>query len=233
MAATSYLDIDQLKDVLNIRTGTLDDALQLAIDSASRQIDEYCNDQFWLEAAPVARLFRPDYARSLFVGSFLDTASTTIQLDADDDGVFETTLAANDWQAEPIDRRPGWPYNQIETLGAIFFPGSMRDPFFGYGYGFTNTIWGYGPNGYPRSQRARVKVIARWGWPTVPVQVQQACQILAIDHYKSKDITNGAAGSAGLSVTAFGGHSEAKVTLAGFNPMARSLLCGLRDVVIA
>jgi hypothetical protein len=48
----------------------------------------------------------------------------------------------------------------------------------------------------------------------VPPQVRMACQILAIDHYKSKDLTGGIAG--------FG--EVGPVRISAFSPQARSLI---------
>lgn len=67
---------------------------------------------------------------------------------------------------------------------------------------------------FPVATRPTVRVTAVWGWPAVPPQVRMACQILAVDHYKSKDLTGGIAG--------FG--EVGPVRIAAFSPQARSLL---------
>lgn len=219
MASTSYLDVEQLKAALRIANNSFDDSLQLAIDSASRQIDEHCNEQFWLTDAPVARLFRPEHGRVVWTGSFATTAGVQVELDLDDDGAFETTLSAADWQAEPISPDSGWPYNRIEALGSVCFPHYRRGSYLG--------------ERYATSRRARVRVTARWGWPSVPAQVVQACQILAIDHYKSKDVVNGSAGNSSLSTGTAGSFKNSTVRHSGLNPMAAKLICGFRDLVVA
>lgn len=73
---------------------------------------------------------------------------------------------------------------------------------------------------FPTGARPQVRVTAVWGWPAVPAQVRQACQILAVDHYKSKDMTGGVAG--------FG--DAGPVRVAAFNPQARNLIESLRLV---
>lgn len=235
MATTSYLTVDQLKATLRIDpTNTrFDDLLQLAIDSASRQIDQHCDDQFWLADAPSPKLFQASHPRRLFTPSFANTAGLVVELDLDDDGTFETTWTeGRDFQVTPVAPTAGWPYRGLEMLGSAFLPtGDWRQGIVAFGDGFYGPT--FGGEWWPRSQRARVRVTAQWGWPAVPPQVKQACSILATDHYKSKDVTEGASGVQGLSTGRFGSASHASVRVPGFNPMARELLCGLRELVIA
>lgn len=239
----AYLDVDSLKATLRITNDTFDDALGLAIQSASRQIDRYCHDQFWLSPEPTAKIMAPDVPLSLFTGSFINPESVIVQTDTAGDGTFDLTWTLGvDWQPEPLAPAVGFPYNQITAVGTKFFPGSRQQPYLsypynGYGYGYAGGYMYSGPNygqtWFGTSQRARVQVTARWGWPWVPPEVVQATQILAIDHYKSKDVTNGAAGTSGLSSGSFGSVRGIQVVPSALNPMAINLLCGLRDVVVA
>ena len=233
--AHGYLLLDDLKATLRITNDTFDVPLEVAIESASRQIDQFCDDQFWLSQVPTQRLFKAEQSRSLFVRSFATTAGLVVEVDLNDDGVFETTwVSGTDFQVAPVAPMDGFPFNRIETLGTAYFPGKAS-PYMGYAYGYSPGYYGpsFGGEWYPRSQRARVRVTAQWGWPAVPAQVVQACQILAVGHYKSKDLTNGQAGMSGLATGSFGSARNVMISPAIMDPIAQHLLNGLRDVVIA
>jgi hypothetical protein len=237
VADTDYITLESLKAALRLTNNTFDELLQMAITSASRQIDQFCDDQFWKFDAAAPRMFKAERPRRLLPGAFSTTDGLVVEVDLDNDGVYETTwVRGKDYQVTPPTPRPGWPYTAIEALGSAWFPGQYGfSPYYGYAYTYSPGYYGasFGGEWYPRSMRARVRVTAKWGWPTVPPQVRQACQILAIDQYKSKDLTNGAAGTTGLSTGAFGSQKSIQVTPAGFNTIAEALLCGLRDVVVA
>lgn len=239
---TDYLTVDQLKTALQITNDSKDDLLQLAISSASRQIDTHCRDQFWSSGMPSARVLAPDYPGDVWTGAYASTVGLTVETDDDNDGVFETLWSASDWQAEPLVPQAGYPFNRVVAVGQKFFPGARKHPFLsypynGYGYGYANGYFGYPGGGYGqtlygRMPRARVRITANWGWPAVPSQVVQACQVIAIDNYKSKDFTNGSAGTTGLATGAYGS-SRSSLVQHSLSPMACSLLRGLRDVVVA
>lgn len=167
-----YLTADELRDGMGDRDRTVDEASYVrAIEAASRQIDDWCSTPekrrfFWREPDPTARRFNPGRRRWLWVGDFDDTTGLVVRTDDDDDGVFETEWAATDWQAEPLVRINGHPYTAIAAVAAREFPIATR--FEG---------------------RARVEVVARWGWAAVPPEVAQACQILATAYQRSQHLT--------------------------------------------
>jgi hypothetical protein len=235
---TDYITVDQLKTALQIKNDANDDLLQVAITAASRRIDEHCRDQFWSADTPSARVLSPDYPGDVWTGAYATTVGMTVETDEDNDGVFETLWDALDWQAEPLVPQAGYPFNRVVAVGNRFFPGSRKTgylsfPYNGYGYGYAGYPgFGAGQTLFGQSPRARVRITAKWGWPAVPAQVMQACQILSIDYYKSKDFTNGSAGTTGLSTGVFGGQKGIQLH-SGINPLACSLLRGLRDVVVA
>ena len=70
MAGSDYITIEQLKAVLRITQTTYDDALRLAISSASAQIDEHVDDKFWLDEEPSERRFKPKSLQTLWTPSF-------------------------------------------------------------------------------------------------------------------------------------------------------------------
>lgn len=183
-----YLTLTQLKTAIGETTSDHDADYERAIEAASRQIDEFRGDQFWLEAVPTPRIFRPDHPDLLWTGDFASTTGLTVETDDDGDGIYETMWDPDEWQAEPLRRLNGRPFDRLVAIGAREFP-----PFYA---------------------RASVRVTARWGWPQVPQAVVQACQILAVDHFKSKDLTGGVAGFSDLGA----------IRVPGFAPQAKALL---------
>lgn len=226
--ANYYISVAELKAALRIKDDEKDVLLDRAIASASWQINDFCNDQFWTDTdtGPTPRLFQIDHARRLLVPSFATTAGLVVEVDHDDDGTFETTWTVGvDYQAAPVSPVPGRPYTEIQTLGSAFFPGSCRNGRYAYGRGTRS--YDSGNEWHSHSLRPRVRVTALWGWPAVPPPVTQACQIIAIADYKTKDLTGGSAGQAGLSSGAKGFNPI------GLDPAACRLLHSLHEPVVA
>ena len=183
-----YLKLEQLKEAVGEDSELHDEAYERAIEAASRQIDEFRGDQFWLDQTPTARLFRAEHPLILWTGDFADTTGLTVATDLDGDGTYETVWATDDVSAEPLRRLNGRPFDRLIACGGRLFPCARPRP--------------------------TVQVTARWGWPAIPEAVIQACQILAIDNFKSKDLTGGVAGLSDLG----------PIRIAAFNPQARALL---------
>lgn len=183
-----YMTLLEIKAAIGETTTDHDADYERAIEAASRQIDEFRGDQFWLQATPGPRIYRPDHPELLWTGDFADTTGLTVATDEDGDGVFETEWAPEEWQPEPLWRLNGRPFDRIVACRGKHFPMTYA--------------------------RASVRVVARWGWAAVPLAVKQACQILAIDHFKSKDLTGGVAGLSDLGV----------IRVSGFAPQAKALL---------
>lgn len=220
-----YITLAQLKAVLRDQQPTYDLAYERAIEAASRQIDTYCNTRFWQSTTPTLRLFKPDNRVTLHTGEFATTTGLIVRTDDDDDGVFENTWAATDYQVEPLTPMDGKPYNRIVALRARYWPVPYWEHARYRAY--------YTDPDALLSQRARVEVTATWGWAAIPSQVMQACQILAIDLFKSKDLTGSAVGVSELSTGQFGGLRFDGFSIPRFNPIAEQLLSGFRVPVLA
>lgn len=223
-----YLSRQQLQDVLRDQLTAHDDEYDRAITAASRQIDSYCGRHFYKVDTPTAKVFRPWQCDEVWTGDIATSVGLIVKTDDDDDGVFETTWAATDYQLEPFDRLEGTrPYEQIIALGAAEFP--------------TPNLSYYSTRTVRPSRRARVQITASWGWPAVPDEVVSACQILAVDHFKSKDLTN-IAGQYGtgtrftrdITGQQFGrGFRFTRLRSPVFDPEAEALLQPLRVVAVA
>jgi hypothetical protein len=105
----------------------------------------------------------------LTVDDFGSTTGLALALDTGGDGTYETTLTYNtDYVVEPFNAiAMGKPYTQVTLVGGQLLPSLM-------------------PN-----LRPSVQFTAKWGYPTVPDDISQACLILTADMYKRKDSVGG------------------------------------------
>ena len=122
-----------------------------AIEAATLQIDGDTGRVF--TASTATRTFRPPGYNDcvLYLPDF--TAITTFKIDDDDDGVFETTIAASGYEMDTMYERTGWPYDTVRLLDRRF-PSSGR-------------------------RQRRIEVAGVWGWTAVPAPINQACSLLA------------------------------------------------------
>lgn len=147
-----YISLNLLKSALSINDEIDDDFLELAINAASRQIDQVCERQFF--STSETRLFAP---RDSFICEVDDlTSLTTLETSSSADGVFDIQWESKDLQLEPLNSLAGGiptPFTQIRAVDDYLFPTD--------------------------NQEATVKVTGTFGFTPVPDQVQQATVILA------------------------------------------------------
>ncbi|HEU4543468.1 MAG TPA: hypothetical protein VFR23_20215 [Jiangellaceae bacterium] len=172
-----YCSIEELKSRFGLAsTDTVDDfEMKLAIESASREIDDHCDRHFWRGTS--TRTFVPDSAYCCSMPSHNDIVSiTTLKTDTDGDGVFETTWATTDYQLLPYNaltqHAEPRPYTSIKAIGSYTFPTSY------------STL----------ARDDRVEIVGVFGWPQIPSNVKQACLIIAAETLKLKDAPFGVAG---------------------------------------
>ncbi|MEU5094943.1 phage gp6-like head-tail connector protein [Streptomyces sp. NPDC020996] len=170
--ANEYGTLTALKSRLSIEADdtSRDTLLTSALGAASRSIDKACGRRFWLDAAPVARTYRP-------AGRVARGADGELLL-VDDIGsatslVVETGSAAS-WTA--VTGYETSPDNALVDGQAI--TGLRR----------LGGSWG--------ASTGRVRVTARFGWPAVPDDITEAALIQASRLYKRKDSPEGIIGSA-------------------------------------
>ena len=201
MAITNgYCTLAELKPELRIPVlfdNTDDTRLEVAIAAASRQIDAHCGRFFWQDPAVHTREFYANDYRRCEVDDISTTTGLIVQVDDDDDGVFETTLTiSTDFILRPLnaaDRVPVWPYDELVLVDAI--------------------------NGnFPMSSSGRpgVRVQARFGWPAIPDDVKKACLVQSAMLFKSADAVFG--------VTEFANAGAAMRVGRTINPIAAALL---------
>jgi hypothetical protein len=168
----SYASLAKLKARLGIPDSvtTKDAELQDRLDSATVDINRWCGRQFGRDEEASERRFYPGPT-----GVDVDDFWT-----ADDLAVtpYVGTTAGTAWTVsgltlEPlsgvVDGVPGWPYRRLS-----------------YGWALGATFGFYGAS--------TVAVSARWGWASVPKNVETACLLLAAMDNKAGDAPFGVVG---------------------------------------
>jgi len=172
-SSTVYTTLSDVKNGLQIEDILDDTAIEAAILTASRQIDEYCQRFFYqegTEAAPSTRYYTALNPWSLEI----DDVVTLTEV-ATDTG-FDTPLQyaqvwnlSSDIMVEPVNNdKKGWPYTRLLAVGEYVWP-------------------------YFFPQTCRIKGV--FGFPEVPYEVELACKIQASRLFVRKQSPFGIAGS--------------------------------------
>lgn len=172
-----YATLAEAKGFLSISDSVDDTLLENMIESASRSIDRIANRRFYLDSTASARQYRVSSPVILYTDDIGTTTGLIVQTDDDGDGTFETTLTLNtDYIMDPLTALSlGRPFTQITIVST-----SNTFPIF--------------PGLFQNGLRPGVQVTARFGWPSVPDDINQACLILTADLYKRKDSPGGILG---------------------------------------
>jgi hypothetical protein len=172
MAITNgYCTLNELKAFVTVAVADTnhDGDLERAVESASRMIDNYCGRIFYDSGSATAKTFKPDSPFYVEVPDFSTTTGLVVKTDTSDDGTFDITWDAGDFQVEPTSSVfGGRPYNRITAVESRTFPTAGR--------------------------RTRVEITARWGWTAVPTDVEQTCLIVAGELWRRKEAPFGVAG---------------------------------------
>lgn len=168
--ANEYTDLATLKLALGITDSARDSLLNKAMTAASRAIDKRTGRRFYLDAAASARTYNP-FERVVCDERgelfLLDDIGSTTGLVVET-GSGSTWTAVTDYEASPDNALA----DGMPITGLLLASGT----------------WGTG--------RTRVRVTARWGWPAVPDDIQQACLLQSARLYRRKDSPEGVAGGA-------------------------------------
>lgn len=170
----SYASLDELKARVTPQTsGTINDAAMTnALAVASRSVEAFCDRQFNKTTVASARTYTALTGYLVFVDDFHTTSDLVIKVDADGDGVYESTLGSSEYTLSPVNGIrsgiSGWPFWQIRLRPSS----STVLPCHEYG----------------------VEVTAQWGWDAVPAAVKEATLALAEETFKLKDSPYGVAG---------------------------------------
>ena len=159
--SNGYATLAQVKAALRITDSVDDSLLEMAIESASRAIDQYTARNFY-NAGTAVRYYAPSDSLNVEIDDMISLVS--LQTMSDDEQVYDTTWASDDYQLEPLNGIVdgiSQPYNHIRAVGDYTYL----------------TLDG----------EATVKVTGVWGWSAVPIQVTQATVIQASRIFKRLD----------------------------------------------
>ena len=178
-----YATLTQIKAYMSISDNTDNDLLEDLVESASRSIDRIANRRFYLDSSASARLYRAYSNIFVFVDDIGTTSSLVVAMDEDGSGTYSKTLTLNtDYILDPLTSQSlNRPFTQLTMV--------------------SNTeSWPIFPGITSNGLRPGVQVTARWGWPSVPDDINMACLILTADLYKRKDAPGGILGLGDLGV---------------------------------
>lgn len=187
-----YVDSDDLKASLQL-TGTTyaDDDIELACSVASDVIDRELGRKFSKDSSDVTRLYTALDSEVLNIRDLVSL--TTLKTDEDGDGTFETTWGADDYKLGPMNATAdSEPYTQISV---DMIKGDYR---------------------FPQYVQGGVQIVGKWGWPKVPLGVQQAAAIIAVQLMKRRRE------NPGFIIT-----SETAIVILRNDPQIAALLKGL------
>ncbi len=168
---------------MSISDSTDNDLLENLVESASRSIDRIANRRFYLDSTASARLYRAYSNIFVFVDDIGTTSNLVVAMDEDGNGTYSKTLTLNtDYILDPLTSQSlNRPFTQLTMV--------------------SNTeSWPIFPGITSNGLRPGVQVTARWGWPSVPDDINMACLILTADLYKRKDAPGGILGLGDLGV---------------------------------
>ena len=168
---------------MSISDTTDNDLLENLVESASRSIDRIANRRFYLDATASARLYRAYSNIFVYVDDIGTTSNLVVAVDENGNGTYSKTLTLNtDYILDPLTSQSlNRPFTQLTMV--------------------SNTeTWPIFPGLTSNGLRPGVQVTARWGWPSVPDDINMACLILTADLYKRKDAPGGILGLGDLGV---------------------------------
>jgi len=179
MAITNgYATLAEVKSAMRIIDNVDDTLLELAIESASRQIDGHCERVFY-ETTEQARVYPALDNYLVEVDDIASLTSLKTNTDGETTGgiTFDTTWKETDYQLEPLNGQAGGivsPANFIRAVGDFLFP----------------RIDG----------QALVQVTGTFGWSETPTAIRQATIMLAQRQFKRYDSPLGVAGIGDIGI---------------------------------
>lgn len=174
MAITNgYCSLQDVKNALRITDSVDDTLLELAVETASRQIDDYCERVFYTASA--TRYYVP---RDSYVTETDDIVSiTSVKTSSAADGTYDVTWNASDYQTEPVNGLAGgisFPITQLRAVDTYLFPTAGGE--------------------------TTVQIVGTFGWSAVPTAIKYATILLSSRLFKRMDSPLGVAGIGDIGV---------------------------------
>jgi len=166
MAITNgYCTLADLKAALRVQDSIDDSLLELAIESASREIDGYCERVFYSTTG--TRVYAPT---NIYTVTTDDIISVTTLKSSSDGVTYDITWATSDYQLEPLNGVAGGlstPFTRIRATGNYLMPSFSAGTFY--------------------ELEALIQVMGVFGWSAIPAAIRQATVILAMRLFKRLD----------------------------------------------
>jgi hypothetical protein len=140
----AYATVDELLDRMGHSTATNDALiarLEAALDAATTAIDLDTGRTF--TAATATKVFGATHHRELRVPDLVSV--TTLKVDDNDDGTFETEITVGDYELDTYSSVTGWPYEIVRLVDRDWPSGGRR--------------------------RRRIEIVGSWGWSAVPAPI--------------------------------------------------------------
>lgn len=192
-----YASVEELRAQFSDDSQNLPEALlQRALKAASRAIDDYTGRRFWQDPTAVARTFAPRYCDRADVDDISTTSGLIVAVDSGLDGTYASTWTlGSDFVLRPSNATVlGRAYNRIVLLSGVTFPAS--------------------------DGRDVLRITAKWGWPVIPDQVNEACILRAASLFKRRESIDGVSGFGDFGVVRISGRMDPDVA-ALLNPFCR------------
>jgi hypothetical protein len=160
-----YCTLADLKAALRVQDSIDDSLLELAIESASREIDGYCERVFYSTSA--TRVYAPT---NIYTVTTDDIISVTTLKSSSDGVTYDITWQTSDYQLEPLNGVAGGlvtPYTRIRATGNYLMPTFSVGTFY--------------------ELEALIQVVGVFGWSAIPAAIRQATVILAMRLFKRLD----------------------------------------------
>jgi hypothetical protein len=161
-----YCTLADLKAALRVQDSIDDSLLELAIESASREIDGYCERVFYSTSA--TRVYAPT---NIYTVTTDDIISVTTLKSSSDGVTYDITWATSDYQLEPLNNVAGGlvgsPFTRIRATGNYLMPTFSVGTFY--------------------ENEALLQVVGVFGWSAIPAAIRQATVILAMRLFKRLD----------------------------------------------
>jgi hypothetical protein len=181
-----YTTLNDVKVALNLEDSIDNAAIELAIATASRMIDDYCGRFFYTDGtqgAPATRYYTPTDYYILPVDDFVSISE--IATDDNFDRTYGSVWTADDSMFEPVNNPSrGWPMSRILAVGSYVFPWNLP-------------------------QSVRVKGI--FGWSAVPYEVKTAAKIQASRLFLRNQSPFGIAGNTDMGTVRLAANLDADV----------------------
>jgi len=171
--APSYATTEDLANFVRIGDSVDDVQLGLALDTASRAIDQAASRQFGLVASPAARYYTARWDARLGqwyadIDDLMTVTGLVVAFDETEDQTYAGTITA--YHLQPVNAAAdGRPWTQLYVRA-------------------TSSV-------QPTCLRDGLKVTARWGWSAIPPAIEQACLLQASRLLARRDSPFGVAGS--------------------------------------